>query len=249
MAAHQFHLRELVLVALAARHLRVQMLRLPDGSRFWMKRTERPSWRRRLQKGDPRTALEAERHGLQVLHDAELPVAPIAMQGPDFLVLHDVGRTLHAMLRDQTVSSVDLLQAFTEAGLSLASLHQAGFVHGRPAVRDICWDGAMARFIDLERFRASRRGRMYQAMDVVMLVQTISTQRLNNFARGDMAMAAALTSYRAAAPQPTLQALRRLLPWLAPLGPLTSAVAWIKPASREFRAVRQALQDLRGLVD
>jgi tRNA A-37 threonylcarbamoyl transferase component Bud32 len=248
VAAHVHHLQELVLAALAVRYLRVQMIDFPDGRRFWLKRMERVSWRMRLQKGNPRTAFEAELTGLQVLGDAGLPVAPIALQGPEYVVMPDVGRTLHAIVSDPSVRVTELAQAFAQAGLSLARLHQAGFVHGRPAVRDICWDGTVARFIDLERFRASRQAQLYQAIDVVMLVQTIATARLENSAGGQVAMDAALTSYRMAAPQLTLRTLRRLLPWLSPLAALASLVARIKPAAREFRAVRPALQDLRSLA-
>jgi hypothetical protein len=47
--------------------------------------------------------------------------------------------------------------------------------HGRPAVRDVCWDGRAARFIDLERFRLARRAGLWQAEDVVMFAQTAFT--------------------------------------------------------------------------
>jgi hypothetical protein len=248
VAASLVHLQELVLAALAARQLRVQMLDLPDGQRFWVKRQERLHWRLRLQKGDPRKAFDAERHGLQVLADAGLPVAKIVLQGPDYLVLPDAGRTLHAFQRDPSVSIDELRRAFAGGALSLARLLQSGFMHGRPAVRDICWDGRTARFIDLERFRMDRRGAYYQAMDVVMFVQTIATVRHEFPERGAVAMDAALTTYRAHGPEPTLHALRRMIPWLRPLGVLASVAAWIRPSSRELRAVGLALENLRKLV-
>lgn len=68
-----------------------------QGRRYWLKRPERhKSWVRRLQKGDPARALEAEREGLHALSGLDLPVLRIAAEGADFLLLEDAGRSITA---------------------------------------------------------------------------------------------------------------------------------------------------------
>ncbi|WP_309664672.1 serine/threonine protein phosphatase [Tabrizicola sp.] len=218
---------------------RVRSLTLPDGRRFWLKRVEVLPLRMRLQKGNAAAAFEAERTGLRVLGEVGLPVAPIALDGPDFLVLSDVGRTLNLLLRQAPLE--ERLRAFRAAGLSLARLHRAGFVHGRPAIRDICWDGTQARFIDLERFSVARRGRLHQALDVVMFVQTVMTATNGSVPELD----AALDAYVSAAPVEVMPMVRRVVRWLGWLRPLANAVLRLRPQSRELAAVPLTLARLR----
>ena len=232
-------LQEQVVRLLAEAPARVRSLTLPDGRRFWLKRIEALPLRMRLQKGNARLAFEAERTGLTVLAREGLPVAAIALDGPDYMVLPDVGRTLDRVLVE--VPEAERLLAFRAAGGSLARLHAAGFVHGRPAIRDICWDGAEARFIDLERFSVTRRGPLQQALDVVMFVQTFMT-----VAGGPApALDAALQAYAAGAPPDVLPMVGKVVRWLGWLGPVSRAVVRFRPAAREFLAVPQTLARLR----
>jgi tRNA A-37 threonylcarbamoyl transferase component Bud32 len=228
-----------VIRLLAEAPSRVRSLTLPDGQRFWLKRIEALPLRMRLQKGDARAAFEAERTGLRVLGEVGLPVAPIALDGPDYMVLPDVGQTLNLVLR--TASIEERSAAFRAAGLSLARLHGAGFVHGRPAIRDICWDGREARFIDLERFSVARRGPLYQAMDVVIFVQTVMTLTAGPVPELD----AALAAYAGTAPPEVMPVVARVVRWLGWLGPVARAVLWMRPGSREFAAVSMTLARLR----
>jgi tRNA A-37 threonylcarbamoyl transferase component Bud32 len=200
--------------ALAEPRCRVRLLVLPDGRRFWLKRVERLHGIMRLQKGDPARAFRAERDGLQTLAKAGLPVAAIAQEGPGWMLMPDAGPVLPIVVADPTRSEAEKLRAFAEAGKALGRLHWAGLVHGRPAVRDICWDGQQARFIDLERFRHDRRGGLRQAADVVMFAQTAFTQWPDDPRWLD----AALASYAVNAPPGALDRVRRLVFWLAPLG-------------------------------
>ncbi|MEZ5798606.1 MAG: hypothetical protein R3D63_14680 [Paracoccaceae bacterium] len=140
--------------ALAEPPQRVRRLHLPDGRQVWLKRVERLAGAMRLQKGDPVRAFEAERRGLHALADRGLPVAGLLAEGDDWFVMQDAGPILPQVVADAPED--EALRAFAVAGRALGRLHWAGLVHGRPAVRDICWDGQEARFIDLERFR--RRG-------------------------------------------------------------------------------------------
>lgn len=220
---------------------RVRPLVLPDGRRFWLKRVERLSARMRLQKGDPARAFAAERAGLHLLAEKGVPVPAVVAEGLDYLVMPDAGPTLVRVVADASLTDGARLAAFAAAGRALALLHWAGMVHGRPAVRDICWDGVQARFIDLERFSPARRGGRWQALDLVILAQSAFTA----WPQDDRWFAAALQAYAQAAPDGAMRRLRRLALWLAPLGLLAGGLSRLRPGSRELRALPLALACLR----
>jgi tRNA A-37 threonylcarbamoyl transferase component Bud32 len=221
---------------------RVRRLDLPDGRRFWLKRVERLTGMMRAQKGNPARAFAAEREGLRALTKAGLPVATVAAEGPDWILMPDAGPVLPAVVAESRTSDDEKRAAFAAAGRALGRLHRAGLVHGRPAVRDICWDGSEARFIDLERFRHGARGGVRQAADIVMFAQTAFTQWPDDARWLD----AALDSYAVNAPEGAMTRVRRLALWLAPLGWLAAGLSRLRPQSRELRAVGLTLARLRG---
>lgn len=229
--------------ALSEPPVRVRRLSLVDGRVFWLKRVERLQGRLRLQKGDPAEAFEAERAGLKALDAAGLPVAGVAAEGPDWVLLPDAGAVLPEVVASPARGEAEKLRAFAEAGRALARLHWAGMAHGRPAVRDVCWDGQEARFIDLERFRRTRRAGFWQAADVVMFAQTAFTLWPEDARWLD----AALGAYAVSAPEGAMAAVRRLVRWLAPVGWLAAGLSRIRPGSRELRAVGLTLGRLGKL--
>ena len=230
-----------VQAALAEPFRRVRLVELPDGRRFWLKRVERLSGRMRLQKGDPARAFAAEREGLRALAGAGLPVAGVLLEGPGWMLMPDAGPVLPEVVADPSRDEAGKLAALARAGRALGLLHWAGMVHGRPAVRDICWDGQEARFIDLERFRPARRGGLWQAADVVMFTQTAFTRWPEDTRWPE----AALASYAENSPPGAMARVARLAGWLAPLGRLAVLLAQLKPESRELRAVGLTLKRLR----
>jgi tRNA A-37 threonylcarbamoyl transferase component Bud32 len=220
---------------------RVRRLDLPDGRRFWLKRVERLAGRLRLQKGDPARAFEAEREGLRALQTAGLPVAGVIAEGPDWVLMPDAGPVLPEVVGDPDRDETGKLRAFAEAGRALGQLHWAGMAHGRPAVRDVCWDGRVARFIDLERFRRASRAGFWQAADVVMFAQTAYTLWPEDARWLD----AALGAYGVSAPEGAMGSVRRLVRGLVPLGWLAAGLAVVRPGSRELRAVGLTLARLQ----
>lgn len=234
-------LESVLKAALAEPPQRVRRLDLADGRRFWLKRVERLSGRLRLQKGDPERAFTAEREGLRQMAEADLPVAGVAREGPDWVLMPDAGPTLPEVVADPGRAEAEKLLAFAETGRALGRLHWAGMAHGRPAVRDVCWNGREARFIDLERFRRAQRAGFWQAADVVMFAQTAFTA----WPEEGRWLDAGLTAYAANAPDGAMAAVRRLARWLLPVGWLAAGLAVIKPQSRELRAVRLTLARLR----
>jgi tRNA A-37 threonylcarbamoyl transferase component Bud32 len=227
--------------ALAEAPQRVRALVLPDGRRFWLKRVERLSGRLRLQKGDPDRAFAAEREGLRALQSEGLPVTGVAAEGPDWVLMLDAGPVLPEVVADPGRGEAEKLRAMAEAGRALGRLHWAGMAHGRPAVRDVCWDGREARFIDLERFRRAKRAGFWQAADVVMFAQTAFTA----WPEDQRWLDAALAAYAESAPEGAVAAMRRLAGWLRPLGWLAAGLSGLRPGSRELRAVGLTLKRLR----
>lgn len=175
--------------ALADNPARVQRVDCA-GQSIWIKRPESLSGLRRLQKGDASAAFEAERRALHHWHHKGAPAPAILAEGADFIALADCGTPLSALLGAQPGH----LAAFHSAGQALAALHGRQISHGRPSLKDICWDGARITFIDLERHDPARNSPKGQAMDVVMFV-------FNGLAVGrgmTSEMQTAIDSYRAA---------------------------------------------------
>jgi hypothetical protein len=221
--------------------VRVRPLVLADGRKFWLKRVEQLAGRMRLQKGDPARSFNAEREAMRELQGQGMPVAGLALEGPGWIVLPDAGPTLPQIIDHSDAPEAEKLRVMTEAGRALARLHLAGLVHGRPAVRDICWDGVEIRFIDLELCRRAGQGGVRQAIDLLVLAQS-AFARWPNEPRW---IKAAFAGYRGAGPLGALRWARRLALLLAPLGWLAGALLPLRSKSRELRALSLVLPWLR----
>ena len=232
--------------ALAQPSQRIRPLSLPDGGRVWLKRVEQATGLMRLQKGNGHSAFVAERNALRLLHAKGVSVPEVIAEGPDYLLLPDLGPTLASLLRDSTHPAADRTKAFVAAGAALAGLHRAGFSHGRPALRDFCWQAGQLRLIDLERFRNRKRSRLVRALDVVIFTHSW-------FATGHAAafgpdLDAALGAYRAAAPAGLWRSVARLVRLLAPLDGLARAVARVSKPSKDVQAIPPTLAYLRRVT-
>ena len=232
------------ILALALREpiVRIKPFLGPNGERLWLKRIEALSLRLRLQKGDGQRAFQNELNALHVLAKAGLPVPEILAEGPDHFVISDVGPTLAHLLRSSATPFAKRAAAFRAAGAAIGRLHAAGFVHGRPAIRDICWDGDEARFIDLEQFSDQRRSARNRAMDIVVFTQTYMTE----MGASGPCLDVAIDAYRAASPAGSMANVRKLALVLLPLVPLTAPVRWLRPSAKEFKAIPQTLAYLRA---
>lgn len=229
--------------ALAQPVERVRQLRAGKGEKAWLKRVEYPKGLMRLQKGDGAKAFVAERDALMGLRGRSLPVAEPLAAGDDYLLLPDVGRTLSVLMADKKTTRAERLRAFTAAGRALAELHQAGLAHGRPALRDLCWDGSHVRMIDFERFRDEPRSARARAMDMVIFVHTWFA-RVKGQTKGPE-LDAAWDSYFAHAPADVRPQMPRLLRMLQPARWLARLVLSLKPRARDWLAVDGTLAYLR----
>jgi tRNA A-37 threonylcarbamoyl transferase component Bud32 len=237
-------LDDILSLALREPTVRIRPFLGPNGERLWLKRIEDLSLRLRLQKGDGRRAFANELKGLRVLAKAGLPVPVIVAEGPDHVVISDVGPSLHQMVRGSAETVGKRVTAFRAAGRALGRLHSAGFAHGRPAIRDICWDGEEARFIDLERFSDGQATPYRMALDVIVFTQTYMT----SVGKVGPDLEAALQAYRAAAQMGAWGQVQATCRKLLPLVPLTAPMRWLRPNAQEFQAVPKTLAYLRKSV-
>ncbi len=141
-----------------------------EGQFIWVKRPERPSGIRRLQKGNPATAFERERNALHTLHRQGVPVPGIVSEGPGYLAIRDCGMSLDNILRSRDFGTRDRARIFSKAGHALADMHARHLSHGRPSLRDICWDGRRIAFLDFERHAEHRNTRKGHVNDLLMFV-------------------------------------------------------------------------------
>lgn len=140
-----------------------------EGRAYWVKRQEKLSLRFRLQKGAADSAFERERTVLHDLSRAGAPVPEIVAEGPDFFVIPDCGPSLDAILRGKTdMDRAQRQRAFIDGAKALAGLHAQNLSHGRPSLKDICWDNGRVTFIDFENYSPRHNTLRGHGRDVVM---------------------------------------------------------------------------------
>ncbi|RRH78494.1 BUD32 family EKC/KEOPS complex subunit [Falsigemmobacter faecalis] len=210
-------LREALAQALKAPPQRVQRVS-GGGEALWLKRTEDSLslwWR--ILKGNSRRAFEADRLALKDLARQQLPVPAIRAEGPDFFATTEIGTPVAHLLRGAQ-NAEELAPALEAAGRALGAFHAAGVVHGRPKLRDICWDGDQARLIDFERYRRDNSSPKLMAQDMLVLLHSLFSLRLE----GDAEARLALKGWLSVAPEGMAEALVKR----------AKALAWLRPASR-----------------
>ncbi len=223
--------------ALRAHPARVQRIEV-QGRGYWVKAQERLDLKLWLQKGGAARAFRAERSALATLADAGAPVARVVAEGETWFVTPDVGVSLDRLLR---TDAPDRVEAFCAAGRALAEFHRRGLSHGRPSIKDICWDGSTATFVDFERFATRRNTPAGHAQDVVILLFSALAQTGRHCAETD----ALARGYRTADPGGIWVRAQRLCRRLAFMDLLTRPIQLL-PKAREFRAIPLTL-DVFGL--
>ncbi|QCO57520.1 hypothetical protein EOK75_17575 (plasmid) [Pseudorhodobacter turbinis] len=222
--------------ALTGPYHRIMALDLADGRKVWLKRAEHLTGRMRLQKGDGAKGFARERDGLHLLAQVGLPAAPILAEGPDWFVTPDLGSTLRQLMWDP---EGDKTPVFAAAGAALARLHLQSYRHGRPAIRDFCWNGTDIHFIDLERFSPVKSDPRGLALDLLIFAHSLVADGFR--VAGPVPLQeAALGAYRDLAPGIWAQA-QTTAAWLRWLPP----IARLKSGSRDFRAIGPTLELFR----
>ncbi len=227
----------------AARALPVQRVSklCVDGRNYYVKMAEtHANWRWRLQKGDPLKAFEREKSLLTAFLARGAAVPKVLTQDEKRIVLADHGRPLHRFLIEGEAAQ----QGLHSAGQTLAELHRKGLAHGRPSLRDLCWDGARVTFLDLEAGAKLDANTHDKARDLLLLLHSAlvfetDTQR---------AAEVILQAYRSQGEAQVWQKARELARKLGWLEALAAPVIWWHVIRDKKRSEFRALRKLRNLV-
>lgn len=120
-----------------------------DSGKFWVKR-KLGNGRKQLVKYSVEKEFfyEIARMTIAARNCPEL-VPEMTVLTPDYMVTRDGGPTIKVWL-DKEMPEEDKESLLEQAGAALARLHEKDIVHGRPALRDITWDGERMAFLDWE---------------------------------------------------------------------------------------------------
>ena len=143
---------------------------------FWLKQPEQLHGVWHFLKPKPKQAFKNEIQSLQYLAEHQAPVPHLEMFGEDFLVLEDGGNSVaHWMglhLSEQQKRAILL-----DAAVALATLHQQGLVHGRPAIRDILWRDGQVLFIDFEVNAEKHSLNEQKARDLLLFIYNLCREQ------------------------------------------------------------------------
>lgn len=233
---------------LVARHLaedpsRVQKVFSPTGRLLWLKRVEKLSWLRRLQKGDPVASFRAERQAIDAMVAIGQPVPVVLLDGPEFIVMADAGKSLFNLLSQGLLEDAEAHHAFAEIGRVLGRLHSLGYAHGRPVIRDFCWDGTKITMIDLERFEVRTRRHRTLALDLVIFAQGWFS-RTGSGSNDAALLDAAFDAYRREAPEGPWQAIGKWTRIIRPFRGVLNLLVWLRPRWREIQGALWTLEYL-----
>lgn len=187
-----------------------------DGKTIWVKRAETGAasrWRwlgallSRLNRnplyipthasaGAAAIADEAKR--LRHLAALGVPVPEVIAAEEDWIALADAGTSLKDWLLDPTQNEQNKSRVLNEAAIALAKLHQVGRWHGRPALRDMAWDGEKICFLDFEEDPARVLNQeQCQIRDLLVFVHGLYRYLPHN----SPLIAQAICNYKAQAPE------------------------------------------------
>ncbi|MDX3775186.1 hypothetical protein QE250_13790 [Chromatiaceae bacterium AAb-1] len=99
---------------------------------------------------EPRLPLKREAQRLQLLKEKGFRVPHVLLSSEEYLVMNDIGPSVKYWLTEAGISPLERQRILMAAAAALAGLHQQNRWHGRPALRDLCWDGKHIGFIDFE---------------------------------------------------------------------------------------------------
>ncbi|WP_304917846.1 hypothetical protein [Methylophaga sp.] len=139
-----------------------------QGSRFWIKQAEASSstiWHlfsaliAKLTDNplftptvtrDGYSALTGEIQRINQLNDQGASVPQIIASGDNWFATADHGTTLQKLFKRSELNEQQLQHILQQAAIALANLHNINAWHGRPALKDMLWDGEKVTLIDFE---------------------------------------------------------------------------------------------------
>ncbi|QYJ76682.1 phosphotransferase [Shewanella sp. FJAT-52076] len=195
-----------------------------EGRRYWLKQPERLEGAMKLLKHSPDQALQTEIRALQTLNEKHAPVPNVVLAGEGYFVIEDAGKTVsdwwHLSHQD---GSVPFDKILTDSAAALAELHSLELAHGRPALRDIGWQGGAVKFIDFEANQRQKDMAFQQRRDLLVYLHSL----YRYLGPAHEPITRAMLAYREAGGEPTWQAAKRkLAPW-----------QWLRPLLKPFRSI------------
>lgn len=124
---------------------------------------------------------EVKRLKLLAVHGVNVP--KVLASGDGWFVMTDKGDSLRKLLHCSCLSNLERLDLLTEGAKALALLHSVGRWHGRPALRDLTWDGHAIAFVDFEEDVGRKlTPRQCQVRDLlIFLHDVVRFSQLNGF--------------------------------------------------------------------
>ena len=139
-----------------------------DGEKYWIKQPEMGEanvWHKlmlvfsKLLKNnffrptvvtDPEASLVYEAKRLNELRENGVNVPRVMLRSHGYLVLEDAGVPLSTLLGSSAMKTEEKKLLVTQLSEALAGLHNRGFYHSRPALRDIAYKEGNIYFMDFE---------------------------------------------------------------------------------------------------
>ncbi|OZN25215.1 hypothetical protein CFY87_03410 [Actinobacillus seminis] len=148
------------------------------GQIFWLKQPEKLRGIWNLLKPNPQKAFVRETVILQRFMQMGAPVPKLVLSGEHFFVLEDGGLTIADWLEDPQLSEARKMQILRDAVQALIDLHHCGFVHGRPALRDMTWKAGKVFFIDFESHSRSQNLLRKQVCDGLIFIHSLGRSKV-----------------------------------------------------------------------
>lgn len=95
-------------------------------------------------------SLAYEASKLETLHQHGISVPKVLIRDPRYLVLENAGVTLNILFNDPAIPYKDKNTIIVQLSHALAKMHNQGFYHSRPALRDIGYKEGKIFFLDFE---------------------------------------------------------------------------------------------------
>jgi len=144
-----------------------------EEKKYWIKRPEHPQGKDKWLKRHPQALFQHEIDAIAHMNKLQAPAAKMVLHGDNFLVLEDVGTTLNQILaqKERSISSKSII--IKQAASALAQLHSLDIIHGRPAIRDIAYDGNHIHFIDFEAQLNLKRLEYNKTRDLLIFIHDL----------------------------------------------------------------------------
>lgn len=99
---------------------------------------------------DPKASLAYEAQKIMKLSAHQIAVPELVLADEEFLVLKDAGKVLSSLLNNEELPFEEKRLICEKLSQELANMHNRGFYHSRPALRDIACKEGKITFMDFE---------------------------------------------------------------------------------------------------